>query len=144
MNAKRFVIAAIAVFVAMMILDFIFHMGLMGPVYEEIQDVTRSDAEMMRVMPIGYIFTLLWAFLFCYIFIRGREGKGLIEGVRFGILMALFYSLITSIWQWTVYPIPFRLVIYWFLIGLVQMVILGILVSVIYKPLEETETTVTE
>jgi ABC-type multidrug transport system permease subunit len=127
-----------------MILDFIFHMGLMGPVYEEIQDVTRSDAEMMRVMPIGYIFTLLWAFLFCYIFIRGREGKGLIEGVRFGILMALFYSLITSIWQWTVYPIPFKLVIYWFLIGLVQMVILGILVSVIYKPLEETETTVTE
>ncbi|UCE17728.1 MAG: hypothetical protein JSV84_12705 [Gemmatimonadota bacterium] len=144
MNVKRFVIAGIAVFVAMMILDFIFHMGLMGPVYEEIQEVTRSDSEMMKVMPIGYIFTLLWAFLFCYIFIRGREGKGLIEGVRFGILMALFYSLITSIWQWTVYPIPFKFVIYWFLIGLIEMVILGILVAVIYKPLEGTGTPVTE
>jgi ABC-type multidrug transport system permease subunit len=144
MNVKRFVIAGIAVFVAMMILDFIFHMGLMGPVYEEIKEVTRSDSEMMRVMPIGYIFALLWSFLFCYIFIRGREGKGLIEGVRFGILMALFYSLITSIWQWTIYPIPFKLVIYWFLIGLVEMVILGILVAGIYKPVEETGATVTE
>ena len=144
MNVKRFVIAGIAVFVAMLILDFIFHMGLLGSVYDETQEVWRSDAEMMKVMPIGYIFTLLWAFLFCYIFIRGREGKGLIEGVRFGILMALFYSLITSIWQWTIYPIPFKLVIYWFLIGLVQMVILGILVAVIYKPLEETEAAVKE
>ena len=58
--------------------------------------------------------------------------------------MALFYSLITSIWQWTIYPIPFKLVIYWFLIGLVQMVILGILVAVIYKPLEGTGTPVAE
>ena len=137
MNIKRFVIAGIAVFVAMLILDFIFHGALMTSEYEEIQGVWRSDAEMMKLMPIGYIFTLLWAFLFCYIFVRGREGKGLAEGVRFGIVMALFYSLISAVWQWTMYPLPFRLVIYWFLFGLLEMVILGILVALIYKPLKE-------
>ena len=138
MNVKRFVIASIAVFVALMILDFIFHMGLLGSVYEETQEIWRPDDEMMRRMPIGYIFTLLWSFLFCYIFVKGREGKGIIEGVRFGILMAVFYGFITSIWQWTMFPIPFRIVIYWFLVWLVEMVILGILVAVIYKPLEGT------
>lgn len=141
MNVKRYVIASLAVFVAMLILDFIFHSGLMTPVYDQIQGIWRSDAEMMKLMPIGYIFTLLWAFLFCYIFIRGREGKGLIEGIRFGVVMALFYSLISSIWQWTMYPIPFRLVMYWFFFGLVEMAILGIVAAVIYKPVEEASTT---
>ena len=138
MNVKRYVIASIAVFVALMILDFIFHMGLLGPVYEETQHIWRPDNEMMRRMPIGYIFTLLWSFLFCYIFVKGREGKGLIEGVRFGVVMALFISLVQSIGWWIILPVPFKLSIYWFLIGLVEMVILGILVAIIYKPLEET------
>jgi len=144
MNVKRFVIASIAVFVVLLILDFIFHAGLMTPVYEEIKEVTRPEAEMMRLMPIGYIFTLLWAFLFCYIFIRGRQGKGLIEGVRYGVIMTFFYSLVVAIGWWTMFPIPFKLVIYWFLIGLVEMVILGIVVALIYKPLESAETPAAE
>jgi len=144
MNVKRFVIASIVVFVAIMILDYIFHMGVLAPVYEETQHIWRSDADMMKRMPIGYIFTLLWAFLLCYIFVRGYEGKGLVEGVRFGILIALFVCLIQSVGYWMAIPIPFKLVIYWFLIGLVEMIILGILVAAIYKPLEPTGATAAE
>jgi hypothetical protein len=39
--------------------------------------------------PLGVIMTLLFLFLLTQIYIKGHEGKGAVEGVRFGILFGL-------------------------------------------------------
>lgn len=39
--------------------------------------------------PIGIIVTLLFLFLLMQVYLKGHEGKGITEGIRFGLLMGL-------------------------------------------------------
>jgi len=78
---------------------------------------------------------VLVALLFTYIFIKGREGKGIAEGVRYGIIIWLFVNVPMSVGMWVLLPIPYMIIIQWMLFSLLEMLIAGILVAVIYKPL---------
>ncbi len=82
----------------------------------------------------AYVVGLLAAFLFTYIFVKGREGKGIQEGVRFGIIVWLFTWCRFNVNMWVVFPIPHALVVKWLLFGLLTSLIGGILAAVIYKP----------
>lgn len=39
--------------------------------------------------PVGIIVTLLFLFLLMQVYLKGHEGKGITEGIRFGLLMGL-------------------------------------------------------
>jgi hypothetical protein len=80
------------------------------------------------------VFELLVALLFTYIFIKGREGKGIMEGVRYGIIMWLFVSVPMSHAYYAVIAIPYSLCLAWCASGLIQILVAGILVAAIYKP----------
>jgi hypothetical protein len=82
-----------------------------------------------------YVFSALVALLFTYIFIKGREGKGIAEGVRYGIVMWLFITVPMNHSMWAMMAIPYATIFRWMLFGLLEMLIAGILVAVIYKPL---------
>lgn len=56
------------------------------------------------------------------------------EGIRFGVYIALFTFFVTSFEQFIVYPIPYALVWYWIIAGLVQSVLMGIIAALAYKP----------
>ena len=77
----------------------------------------------------------LAALLFTYIFIKGREGKGISEGVRFGIIIWLFVNVPMGASIWVFLPIPYMIIVRGLLFGLLEMLVAGILVAVIYKPL---------
>jgi hypothetical protein len=85
-------------------------------------------------MWIMWVMYLVWAFFFTFIFVKGYENKGILEGVKFGIYIGLFYSLASAYGSYAVYPIPYSLAFQWFVFGLVQAVIFGIAVAIIYKP----------
>jgi hypothetical protein len=72
--------------------------------------------------------------MFTYIFVKGREGKGLAEGVRFGIIIWLFMNLPMNVSMWVMLPIGWQIILRWILFGLLEMLIAGILVAAIYKP----------
>jgi hypothetical protein len=74
--------------------------------------------------------------LFTYIFVRGREGKGINEGIRYGIIIWLFVSMPTSVMFWVFLPISFSIFLQGLIYSLFEMLIIGILVAIIYKPLE--------
>jgi hypothetical protein len=76
----------------------------------------------------------VFAFFFTFIFAKGYERKGLMEGIRFGVYMALFTFFVASFEQFIVYPIPYQLVWYWILAGLVQSVLMGVVAALVYKP----------
>jgi hypothetical protein len=135
MNVKRFVFASLAVFVVGMILDFIIHMVILKEVYEALASIWRAD--MNSLMWIMYAFTLIFAFLFVYIFTKGYEGKGIMEGVRYGLLIGLLMLLTGVFGQYVTYPLPFNLVIQWFIFGMIEFIILGIVAALIYKPAEK-------
>ena len=72
-------------------------------------------------------------FFFCYIFTFGKEGKGPMEGVRYGCLMGLFLSIPMAVEQYVTYPLPRDLAVIWFITGFISFVISGAIFATIHK-----------
>jgi hypothetical protein len=130
MKWKAFLIASLCVFVASQALDYLIHNMVLGPTYEALKHIWRPDMESkMWIMPVvGGI----WAVLFTMIFIKGYEGRGLMEGVRFGLLIGLFWAIPMAYGSYAVYPIPYSLAFQWFLYGTMETILLGIVVALVY------------
>ena len=91
---------------------------------------------MQHIMWRMWLADLVWSFFFVFIFIKGYQNKGWMEGVRYGVYIGLFMNLMASTAQNVFYPIP----LHWLLIGLSLIyptTILGVVTSFIYKPAEQ-------
>ena len=132
MNWKRFFAASAAVYVAIQAIDFVANAVFMKSDNEAIRGLWRTD--LSSRMWWMYVFGVLVALMFTYIFVKGREGKGLAEGVRFGIIIWLFMTLPMNVSMWVMLPIGWPIILRWILFGLLEMLIAGILVAAIYKP----------
>ncbi len=137
MNIKKFVIASIVVFIVFEILNFIIHGPLLGSIYEETKSVWRPD--MMDKMWIIHITNFIFSFLFVYIFTKGYENKGIVEGLRFGLIIGLLMNVVGMFNQYAVYPLPFSLAIQWFIYGIIQYVICGAVAASIYREKEKAQ-----
>ncbi|MBI4620384.1 MAG: hypothetical protein HY739_09520 [Desulfobacterales bacterium] len=131
MNAKRFIIASLVVFLGFEIIDAIVHTVILGKTYESM-NLWRPD--MMSKMWIIHIGSLILAFLFTYIFIKGYENKGITEGARYGVIIGLFANIPYGFYSYAMYPLPFSLCLQWFIFGMIEFIICGIIAAVIYKP----------
>lgn len=131
MNIKRMIIASILVFAGIQVMDFVIHGIILSPVYQSLAHVWRPD--MMAKMWILRLSSLVMSFLFVYIFIKGYENKGIIEGVRYGIIIGLFMNVIGMFSQYVMYPIPFSLSVQWFIYGMIEFIICGIIAALVYK-----------
>jgi hypothetical protein len=134
MNVKSFWITVVAVYVVSLGLGYLVHEVWLTPSYEAAAAAFRPKAEMDQLMWIMFVTGAVWSVIFSYIFVRGREGKGVMEGVRFGALMGVFYFLAESYGAYVVYPIPYSLALKWFLAGVATSIVLGVVASLVYKP----------
>jgi uncharacterized PurR-regulated membrane protein YhhQ (DUF165 family) len=133
MNWKRFWMAGLVTYVVVQALDLVTNEVFMKSANESLKGLWRPN--MMSRMWVMYVVGAVVTLLFTYIFVKGREGKGIAEGVRYGIIIWLFFSVPMNVSMWVLLPIPHIIVLRWMLIGLLEMLIAGILVAVIYKPL---------
>lgn len=132
---KTFWIAFVVVFVVMQCFGFLVHAIWLEDTYAPLHGVVfRSDAEFESMMWMMFVSGFIYIFLFCYIFTRGYEGKGIGEGIRYGLLIGLFMTVPMSLDQYVVYPVPSNLAVTWFITGMINSVIGGILLSLIYRP----------
>jgi hypothetical protein len=136
MNWKKLFIAFIVIFIVGQVLMLIIHGLILDPIYERLAELFRPEEDMMSKMWIGYVTSLIFSFFFVYIFARGYEGKGIMEGVRFGLIIGCFWTIPSVYGQYMVYELPYYLVLQWLLYDFATLVILGILAALIYKPLE--------
>ena len=121
-------------YVLAQVLGYLMHQVWLTPVYDELAAVFRPKAEMDQMMWIFFATSAVWVLVFTYIFVRGREGKGIMEGVRYGALMGLFYNLTIAYDSYVIYPLPSSLALKWFLGGIAISIILGVVASLVYKP----------
>jgi CBS domain containing-hemolysin-like protein len=131
MNIKRFIWASLAVFAAFEIIDTIVHGIILSKTYAALADLWRPD--MMSKMWLMHLGSFIIAFLFTYIFIRGYENKGLAEGVRYGLIIGLFMNIPYAFYEYAMYPLPLSLCLQWFVYGMIEIIICGIIVAAIYK-----------
>jgi hypothetical protein len=134
MNVKRFILAVLAVFVLDQVGAYLIHGVLLMDDYLALQDVWRPD--MMNYMWVMMLTSVVFSLLFVYVFVKGYEGKGIVEGVRYGIIIGLFMNFVGVVNQWVIYPITIGLAVKWFISFMILFVIHGIVVSAIYKPVE--------
>ncbi len=135
MNWKKALIAIIVIFIVHEVLNFLIHGLILGSIYQTMLETWRPDMQnWMWIMNIG---NLIFVFFFVFIFAKGYEGKGIIEGIRFGLIIAGLMTIPGMLAQFAVYNVTFILTIYWIIFNSIQMVINGIIASLIYKPLEE-------
>lgn len=138
MNTKKFLTAFVVVFVLLEITNYLIHGVILSSTYAEegVKQVFRSMEEMQSKMWIIWLTDLIWSFFFTFIFVKGHENKGIMEGVKYGVYIGLFYSLVMAYQSYALYPIPYSLTFKWFAFGFIQSVILGVVVAMIYKPKE--------
>ncbi|PJA97672.1 MAG: hypothetical protein CO128_11035 [Ignavibacteriales bacterium CG_4_9_14_3_um_filter_30_11] len=131
--SKKFWISFVATYVVYEILEFLIHGVLLKSTYmtEEVMKIMRSEADMK--MWIIYVAGLFFVFFFCLIFAKGMEGKGLMEGVRFGFYVGMMVSVPMAYVTYATQPIPYTMALQWFIYGLIVCVVIGAVMAQLYQ-----------
>jgi hypothetical protein len=131
---RKFWTAVAVLFVALGIMDYVFHGLVMSGAYRATAPLWRPLEEMNKFRPLMWLVGLVWAFFFVLIFGKGYEGKGLMEGVRFGLYIGVFSGFSMGFGSYSTMPITAGIAFGWFLITIVESIVAGILTVSIYKP----------
>jgi len=134
MNTKRWLLASLAVFVVIAVLEFVVHGLLLADLYRQSASVWRPEPEMQKMMWVFWVGMLVFAPFFTLIYVKGYEkGKpGLGQGFRCGLYVGAMLSVMNSFGWYVLLPIPFALAFYWFLAILVEFTAAGIAAGLVY------------
>ncbi len=138
MNFKRFIGASLAVFLAGRVLDFLIHGVILNAAYLATKAVWRPD--MQSKMWLMWVSGFVVSFLFTYIFGKGYEGKGIMEGARFGLVIGVFVSIPMALNTYATIRIPHTLAVSWLLYGIAEWIVLGIVAASIYRPAQASKS----
>ena len=134
MKNKTFWIGYVVVFVLLQVIGYLIHEVMMGDTYEALASIFRPEEQMNEMMWMMMLSGVVVLFLFCWIFTKGYEGGGIIEGVRYGVLMGVFLGLPTSLDAYVIYPLTQYVATVWFVSAVVSFAIGGAVFAAIYKP----------
>ena len=142
MNTKRFIIAFVVVFVVLEVTNYIIYMGILHSAFSSdiYRNIFRPEEEMNGMMWISLLMDLIWSYFFAFFFVKGYENKGWMEGLRFGVYMGIFYMLVISVQFYVMLPIEFGLVLQMFIYSFIQVLILGVVTSLIYRAKETPQS----
>lgn len=129
---KKLLMGFIAVYIVLALTDFVIHGVLLKSTYQLPELMHLWRPEMMSMMWVFYIVYLFMAFFFTLIFSKGYQGKGIGEGVRYGLYVGFLMATPMAYMSYVSYPIPYGLALQWFIYGMVQYIILGIVVAAVY------------
>ena len=132
MNLKRFLLSILAVLVTFEVLNFLIHSVLLSGLYEETASLWRED--MMDFMWMMYIADLLFVVIFTTIYTRWVKTPGMLSGILYGLLVGLMMNTVGMLNQFIIYPISANMLWWWLITGLIQFVICGLVLGIIYKP----------
>jgi uncharacterized membrane protein YhfC len=130
MNYKRFFIATIAIFVFALIWNGIVHLVLLREADSILNSIGRQESQ--RNMFLSILVTALLALLFVWSYTRFARRGDLRDGLSHGLFFGLLAGTLVDLNQYVLYPIPGSLAITWFVFGLIEFCIYGVLVSILY------------
>jgi len=126
---KKFWMAFIAVFITAEVLDFVLYSLVLGSAFSSLP-VWRAD--MRSLQWIYVVITLVGSFFFTFIFSKGYEGKGIAEGIRYGLYIGIWLSIGMAYGTYAMVNIPYGMTLEWFLLGVLTYIVMGIVASLVY------------
>jgi hypothetical protein len=127
---KKFWTGCVVVFVVMEVMMFLIHGVILDSAYKAIQGVWRPDME--SFMWVYHVLAVIGAFFFTFIFSKGYEGKGVMEGMRYGIYIGIWMSSGMAYGSYAMINIPYSLAFQWFIYGVIAYIIYGIVLAVVF------------
>ncbi len=136
MNYARMVIAAIAAWFVSIGLGYLINNVWLLHVYQANPWAFRRAEDVTPLLPIGFGAQLVAFVAFAYAYAKGYEGdgSGILEGMRFGLVVAIMIDGFAIVWNYVTEPIALRL-------GALQMIehigefgVYGAIVGAIYRP----------
>jgi hypothetical protein len=132
--SKRFWISVVVVFVMSMALGFTVHGLLLAQDYGQLTSLFRSPADQQRHFPFMLVAHALTSLGLVWIYSRGKEDKPpLVQGIRFGLAMAMVVVAPKFLIYWVVQPMPHVLAIKQIGFDTVGIVLIGIVVAHLNK-----------
>ncbi len=135
MNVARVAAAAVVAWIVSIGIGFFVNTVLLADLALANTPPMRQEAELMGLLPVGFVFLLIGFFAFAYAYAKGYEGgNGVMEGIRFGVVAALLVIGFGVIWQYVVFPISGSMAVAIVIDTIVELAIYGAIVGAIYKP----------
>jgi hypothetical protein len=135
MNFARVAAAAVAAWIVSIPVGYVVNEIMLKDVYLANAAAMRPQEAVMANLPLGFAATLVGFFAFAYMYAKGYEGtNGTVEGIRFGVLVAVMLSGFALIWQYIVYPISGSMAAAVVIDTFVEVALYGAIVGTIYKP----------
>ena len=79
-------------------------------------------------------------FFFTFISSKGFEGKGIAKGARYGLYIGIWMSIGMAYGTYAMIAIPYSMALQWFIYGIIDYVLYGIIVEFIFGKKGETAT----
>ena len=131
MNFTRVALAALAAWVAFVVVGSFVHSAMLDGLYPRRPGLGPGTVG----QSIGFAVVLLGFLAFSYTYAKGYEGgHGPVEGMRFGVLVALMLVSFAVVWAYVVVPIPPPHAAALALHYVVEFTAYGMIVGAIYKP----------
>jgi hypothetical protein len=127
---KKVWMGFVAVYLVVAILDWIINTMLMASAYASTVELWRPEGEIkMWVIFVCYLF---FAFFFTFIFSKGYEGKGIWEGVRYGLYVSGMMAIPAVYMSYATMPLPYAIAFQWFIYTSAEYVIAGVVLALIF------------
>jgi hypothetical protein len=129
---KKVLTGAAVLFVAMSFLGYIIHEVLLKSTYmeESMRNLWRAPEDMK--MGLIFVVNIIVSYFLSLLYSKGHEGKGIAEGVRFGLMMGLIMATPMAYATYATMPITYGLAIQWFIYGIIEYVIYGMILSAVF------------
>jgi len=129
---KKVIPGFIAVYIVMNLLNYLIHQVMLKETYMKLVEMKMMRGEDAGTMWIFFVTALIVSFFFTLIFSKGYEGKGIGEGVRFGLYAGLMMATPFAYDTYASMEIPYDLALQWFLYTTISYIILGVVVAAVF------------
>jgi hypothetical protein len=139
MDVARVAAAAVVAWITSIAIGFVVNFYILADLALANAAAMRPEADLMANLPVGFAFLLLGFFAFAYAYAKGYEGgNGVMEGIRFGVIVAFIVIGFGVIWQRVVFPISGSFAVAMAIDTVVEAAIygaiIGAIIGAIYKP----------
>jgi len=130
---KRFLFAFLAAFVFIFFWGWLYNGVLLKDIYAQTSSLWRPQSETMSLFHWIILGQAILVFAFVMIYASGFAGGGVAAGIRLGLMLEIL-AIGARMMMYAVQPLPGKLILYWSVGGLIEMIVTGAIVGAIYKP----------